>query len=65
MDKIKIKGWLHRDGDRNIKIYCNIPKEMFQQLEQGADEATPAIFEITLLDKKRVPDDDYDIDFYD
>ena len=65
MNKIEVKGWLHRDGDRNIKIYCSIPKDKFPQLEQGADGATPALFEITLLEKKRVPDDDCDIDFFD
>ena len=52
METIKLKASLHRDGDGEVRLYCNIPKEEFPQLQQGDDFLTDAIVEITILDTK-------------
>ena len=52
MKTIKIDGKLHRDGDGEVRLYCNIPKDEFPQLIQGDDYLTDAIVEITILDTK-------------
>ena len=36
-----IKGSMHKDGCCCINLYYNIPEDMFPELIQGADEATP------------------------
>ena len=44
---------LHRDGDGQLRLYVSLPKELWPDIQQGADELTPCKVTITRLIKQR------------